>query len=82
MISELIQEKFIGFESKDGILDKIIAFKNKDYAYFYNDSFINEELFALNEVIFGIDKALLDYRWDLYKKILEMQLEYYHPGSN
>lgn len=81
-IGEFIGEKYIGFESKDGILDKIIAFKNKDYAYFYNDSFINEELFELNEVIFGIDKALLDYRWNLYKKILELQLEYYHPSSN
>ena len=80
-IGELIREKYIDFNSKDGILDKIIAFKDKDLAYFYNDSFINEDLFELNEVLFGIDKALLDHRWDMYKKMLELQLQYYTPAA-
>lgn len=80
-ISELIQAKWIGFESKEGILDKAIAFKNKDYAYFHDaGGFHNEELNELTSLIFGIDGVILDYRWEQYKQLLELQLEYHKPA--
>lgn len=82
MIGELIQNNLLNSESKDGIMDAAAAFRNKDLAYFYNDGFINEDLQELNRVIFGVDNAIAQYRWKEYKKLLELQLEYYHPSQN
>jgi len=82
MISDFIKEKYISFSSCDNILDKSIAFKNRSYVYFHGESFIDAELSDLNDMIFGIDNALSDYRWEEYKSLLKLQLEYYRPIAN
>lgn len=79
IISKLINDRYINLETTADLLDKSINFKNRDYAYFSDNKFHNEELQELNEIIFGLSDAINLYRWEQYKKMLHLQLEYYKP---
>lgn len=78
LLKDLISEGMIDATTKTNMLETANHFAERDYAYFSNETFHDNELQELNQIIFGLEKTFLDYRWKLLKTALELQLEYLH----
>ncbi|NNV58016.1 M48 family metalloprotease [Limnovirga soli] len=61
---------------------KVNSFLEKDYYYFVSNQFQNDELDMLRTVTIETAEILSNYRFKLYKQLLEMQLQQYEAKMN
>jgi hypothetical protein len=71
----LVAENMITSESKGDLLQKVESFNGKDYAYFMDNQFLNNELNELTDLVIKVAEALTAKKFDYYKAMLEKQLE-------
>ena len=58
------------------LFEKLTAFLGKDYAYFINGEFQNNEIAEITDLINVVAGAWDEQKFKLFKKILEEQLKY------
>ncbi|MFT3949804.1 MAG: M48 family metallopeptidase [Agriterribacter sp.] len=73
---EAIESNIVTAEKNHELLEKLNSFLNKNYAYFINGEFLNNELSELTELIQSVAGEWDDYKLKAFKKILEEQLKY------
>lgn len=73
---ESIDKKIITVEQYPQLFEAVNSFVNKSYAYFINGEFQNNELSELTGLIHSVADAWNDHKFKMFKKILEMQLQY------
>lgn len=70
----LMEEKIISSEKNQKLYDDADSFRQKKYAYFSNEKFINDELNTLRNIAVQTANAYHDYKFKQFKNLLEEQL--------
>ncbi|MBN8790118.1 MAG: M48 family metalloprotease [Terrimonas sp.] len=73
---ETISSNIITTENNHELFEKLNGFLGREYAYFINGEFQDNELLELNELIQAVAGAWDEYKFKVFKKILEEQLKY------
>ena len=73
----LISAGIISAETNRALHDQVIAFVEKDYAYFVSNEFVNTELAELRGLVVKVYDAFSEYLFRVYKQLLEEQLGVY-----
>jgi hypothetical protein len=71
---KLISAGILEIDSKAALCDQTKAFVLKDYAYFVSNQFVDSELNELRDLCFKVYAELGDYKFRVYKDLLEGQL--------
>lgn len=79
--SETMNNRLIFPQQNEELYGVLNNFLNKEYAYFVFGAFQNDELGELNELVLKVADEWNAYKYRNYKKLLEMQLQYYNPGK-
>ena len=72
--TKLLDEKIIGLDSHKELFTKMNEFVSKDYAYFISSQFVDLELNELRELSVKVYHEFNEYRFQIYKNLLEEQL--------
>lgn len=76
-VSFLLEDNILNEHSDAELYKQVQDFMQKDYRYFFNDEFRNDELNCLSEITINIADAFNNYRFRQYKHMLEAQLKFY-----
>ena len=79
-IKALLEQDFISKEKSESLYNDAASFLNKDYIYFANGQFINNELSSLRDIAIQTANAYHDHRFRQFKKLLEYQLSGYQKA--
>ncbi|MBG9374774.1 M48 family metalloprotease [Panacibacter sp. DH6] len=77
----LVDEEMITTQNNPALHEKIIAFLSKQYAYFHDGSFRNDELNELTNIAVEATDACNDHRFRKYKLLLQQQLDGYYKAA-
>lgn len=72
--AKLLEEKIIGIDSHKELFTKMNEFVSKDYMYFISNQFVDSELNELRELSVKAYNEFNEYKFRLYKNLLEEQL--------
>lgn len=75
----LLQEKILT-EANGDFYKEVNDFMQKDYRYFFNDEFRNDELNTLSGIAIGLADLFNEYKFTHYKNVLQKQLEVYESS--
>src|SRR4030095_4754539 len=73
-LRRILELQLITTESNADLLQSIETFLQRDYVYFANDKFMNEELEHLVQIGVKVSDELSEVRFRRYKRLLEEQL--------
>ena len=73
-LTKLMDEKIIGVDSHKELFIHLNNFISKNYVYFISSQFVNSELNELRELSVNVYNVFNDYRFRIYKNLLEEQL--------
>ncbi len=74
---QIIEGGILSANENEKYHNKVNSFLEKDYYYFVSNQFQNDELDMLRTVTIETAEILSNYRFKLYKQLLEMQLQQY-----
>lgn len=80
LFSQAMNNRLIFPKQNEELYVALNKFLNADYAYFVFGAFQNEELGELNELVLRVADEWNAYTHRNYKRLLELQLQYYTPG--
>lgn len=75
-----LEHGIITEKSNEPVFNHVKSFLEKDYAYFVFE-FQNAELNELRDITCQVADEWSTHKFGVYKKLLEKQLEYYHPDG-
>ena len=81
ILRDVLEKKIVTETSANDLFAKINQFLAGNYYYFVANDFQNNELNQLREIIIQLADEWNEYRFTYYKKMLELQLQYY-KGTN
>ena len=70
----MMEEKIIGPDSHKELFTRMNDFISKNYMYFISSQFVDSELTELRELSVKVYHEFNEYRFRIYKKLLEEQL--------
>lgn len=76
-LQQLLEDGIICKEENVKLYNEIQSFLEKDYCYFANNNFIDEELSSLQNITIQSADAFYRFKFRQYKQLLEMQLSGY-----
>ena len=76
----LLKDAVITKEKNAGLFSRVNDFLQKDYRYFFNDEFKNDELNTLTTIAVNAADACNDYRFRQYKYMLDQQWNLYEAS--
>ena len=76
----LLKDAVITKENNAGLFSRVNDFLQKDYRYFFNDEFKNDELNTLTTIAVNAADACNDYRFRQYKYMLDQQWNLYEAS--
>jgi len=76
----LLKDAVIAKEKNAGLFSRVNDFLQKDYRYFFNDEFKNDELNTLTTIAVNAADACNDYRFRQYKYMLDQQWNLYEAS--
>jgi hypothetical protein len=79
-IKILLEQGFISKEKSESLYNDAESFLNKDYAYFANGQFINNELSRFRDIAIQTANAYHDHRFRQFKRLLEHKLSGYQAA--
>jgi Zn-dependent protease with chaperone function len=77
-INVLMSDGILAKETDVKIFNDAEAFMQKNYRYYVNGKFMNDELSSLRDIAIQTANAYYDYKFKQYKNLLEHQLSGYH----
>ncbi|CAN5617183.1 hypothetical protein BH10BAC2_BH10BAC2_06560 [soil metagenome] len=81
-ITILLEEGILNAQNNAELHKQVQDFMQKDYRYFFNDEFRNDELNTHSSIAIDVADAFNDHRFRQYKTMLETQLAFYESSAN
>ncbi|HEX5153845.1 MAG TPA: M48 family metalloprotease [Parafilimonas sp.] len=78
----LLEMGVISEERTENLYSEAVSFLNKDYVYFVNGHYMNDELSSFSNIAIQTANAYHDHRFRQFKKLLEDQLSGYQSATH